>query len=100
MSVANSLALVGAGIMGVPVPDYLQPSSFGSLERKPRAESAFVGHPIDYSKTSGFISIDALALPRVDLIKLDIEGIVSGATTCAPSWRSTPTRLQMPASIF
>jgi len=65
------------GIMGVPVPDYLQPSSFGSLELKPRADSEFIGQPIDYSKTVAVqkISIDALALPRVDLIKLDIEGM-------------------------
>jgi FkbM family methyltransferase len=68
-----------AGIMNVPVPDYFTPSSFGSLELKPRAQTEFIGQPIDYSdgKTVPVqkISIDAMALPRVDLIKIDVEGM-------------------------
>jgi len=78
----NAIAMnvaVGAepGIMHIPVPDYLQPSSFGSLELKPRADTEFIGQPIDYGNTVAIqkISIDALALPRVDFIKLDIEGM-------------------------
>lgn len=80
----NAIAMHAAvssepGIMNIPVPDYFQPSSFGSLELKPRADTEFIGQPIDYSadKTVAIqkISLDALALPRVDLIKLDIEGM-------------------------
>jgi FkbM family methyltransferase len=78
----NAIAMNAAvssvpGIMQIPVPDYLQPASFGSLELKPRAETEFIGQPIDYSKTVAVqqISIDAMALPRVDFIKLDVEGM-------------------------
>src|SRR5262245_39977806 len=48
--------------------DYLVPSSFGNLELRPRADTEFIGQPIDYSagKTVAIqkISIDAMALPR------------------------------------
>ena len=80
----NAIAMHAAvssepGIMHVPVPDYLTPSNFGNLELKPRAETEFIGQPIDYSagKTVAIqkISLDALALQRVDLVKLDIEGM-------------------------
>ena len=73
----NAAVSSATGIMQIPVPDYLQPSSFGSLELKPRADTEFIGQPIDYSKTVAVqqISIDALGLPRVDLVKLDIEGM-------------------------
>jgi hypothetical protein len=65
--------------MQIPAPDYLAPASFGSLELKPRADTEFIGQPIDYSagKTVAIqkVSLDALALPHVDLIKLDIQGM-------------------------
>jgi FkbM family methyltransferase len=80
----NAVAMHGAissepGIMLVPTPDYSVPSSFGSLELKPRAETEFIGQSIDYSPGSTTaiqkLSIDTLNLPRVDFIKLDIEGM-------------------------
>ncbi|HZQ11565.1 MAG TPA: FkbM family methyltransferase [Pseudolabrys sp.] len=77
-AIAMHAAVAAApGVMGVPVPDYFQPSSFGSLELRPRAETEFIGQAIDYSNTVAVqqISIDALTLPRVDLVKLDIEGM-------------------------
>jgi hypothetical protein len=67
------------GIMQIPTPDYFVPSSFGHLELKPRVDTEFIGQPVDYSpsKTVAIqkISLDALALPRVDMIKLDIQGM-------------------------
>jgi FkbM family methyltransferase len=80
----NAIAMHAAissepGVMLIPTPDYLIPSSFGSLELKPRADTEFIGQPIDYSagKTVAIqkMSIDALCLPRVDFIKLDVEGM-------------------------
>jgi FkbM family methyltransferase len=80
----NAIAMHAAvssepGIMQIPTPDYLMPSSFGSLELKPRANTEFIGQPIDYSADKCVaiqkISIDALSLARVDLIKLDIGGM-------------------------
>ena len=80
----NAIAMHAAvssepGVMQIPTPDYLLPSSLGNLELKPRIDTEFIGQPIDYSpgKTIAIqkISIDALALPRVDLVKLDIQGM-------------------------
>jgi FkbM family methyltransferase len=80
----NAIAMHAAvasepGVLRVPQPDYLTASSFGNLELKPRANTEFIGQPIDYSddKTVAIqqISLDSLALPRVDLIKLDVEGM-------------------------
>jgi Methyltransferase FkbM domain len=66
-------------IMQIPSPGYLVPSAFGNLELRPRADTELIGQPIDYSagKTVAIqkISIDAMALSRVDLIKLDVQGI-------------------------
>ena len=80
----NAIAMHAAvssepGIMQIPTPDYFLPANFGNLELKPHVDTEFIGQPVDYSaaKTVAIqkISLDALALPRVDLIKLDIEGM-------------------------
>ncbi len=67
------------GVMGIPNPDYLTPSSFGSLELRRRDGNEFIGQTIDYSDAKlvpvRTISLDALKLPRVDLIKIDVEGM-------------------------
>jgi FkbM family methyltransferase len=67
------------GVIRVPVPNYLVPSSFGSLEIRPAERNEFIGQPLDYSdaKTmqTQMLSIDALNLPRLDFIKIDIEGM-------------------------
>jgi FkbM family methyltransferase len=74
-------AAVGAanGVIGVPAPDYLSPSSFGSLEIRSKPSTEFIGQTVDYSETklrqTQMITIDALDLARVDLIKMDIEGM-------------------------
>lgn len=62
----------------VPRPDYYKPSSFGSLELRQRAGTEFIGQAISYDAADcdsvAMTSIDALDLPRIDLIKLDVEG--------------------------
>lgn len=74
-------AAVGAqrGEMGVPVPDYGSPASFGSLELRKTARSEFIGQAIDYDEarlqTTAMMAIDDLALPRLDFLKIDIEGM-------------------------
>jgi FkbM family methyltransferase len=74
-------AAVGAkaGRIRVPVPDYLVPSSFGSLEIRPGDKTEFIGQKIDYSEAktldTRMVAIDDLQLARLDMIKIDIEGM-------------------------
>jgi FkbM family methyltransferase len=67
------------GIMPVPQPDYLSAASFGSLELRPSDSNEFIGQTVDYSQGSLVavqkITLDALALPRVDLVKIDVGGM-------------------------
>jgi FkbM family methyltransferase len=68
-----------SGTMKVPNPDYLSPGSFGSLELRQRKDGEFIGQPIDYSEEHGAtirtIALDSLGLERIDLIKIDVEGM-------------------------
>jgi FkbM family methyltransferase len=72
-------AAVGAsrGEIGVPVPNYFVPSSFGSLEIHETNKTEFIGQNIDYTNVqrTKLIAIDDLALERLDLIKIDVEGM-------------------------
>ncbi len=67
------------GTMRIPRPDYLKPSSFGSLELRPRRGVEFIGQPIDYSEQAAAqirtVTIDSLGFARIDLIKIDVEGM-------------------------
>jgi FkbM family methyltransferase len=67
------------GVMRIPTPDYLRPASFGSLELKQREGTEFIGQAIDYSEQGATeiraMTLDSLALSRVDLIKIDVEGM-------------------------
>jgi FkbM family methyltransferase len=78
----NAIAVHGAvssesGILEIPNPNYLVPSSFGSLELRQRNGNEFIGQPIDYENTVNVrkLKLDEFGLPRVDLIKIDVEGM-------------------------
>ena len=79
----NAMALHAAvssepGIMTIPNPNYMLPSSFGSLELRQRANNEFIGQAINYTENTAEVrkvTIDELDLPRVDFIKLDVEGM-------------------------
>jgi FkbM family methyltransferase len=67
------------GTMKIPTPNYFAPGSFGSLELKQRVGNEFIGQAIDYSEDR-MIAVPATALdtynfPRLDLVKMDIEGM-------------------------
>lgn len=68
-----------SGVMKVPAPDYLKASSFGSLELRPTANTEFIGQAIDYSDEKTVpvqkLAIDDMKLDRVDLMKVDVEGM-------------------------
>lgn len=67
------------GTLSIPVPDYCQPASFGSLELKLRPGTEYIGQKISYEKenckTVRLITIDSLELARLDFLKLDVEGM-------------------------
>jgi FkbM family methyltransferase len=78
----NAIAVHGAvssesGTLQIPNPNYLVPSSFGSLELRQRQGNEFIGQPIDYQNTVTVrkLAIDEFKLQRVDLIKIDVEGM-------------------------
>ena len=78
----NAVAVHGAvssesGILPIPNPNHSVSSSFGSLELRQRDGNEFIGQPIDYQNTVNVrkLTLDEFSLPRVDLIKLDIEGM-------------------------
>src|SRR5437588_6299071 len=67
----NAKALLAAisdkpGVMKIPIPDYLNPGSFGSLELRKSERTEFIGQPIDYSEERGApvqsITLDSLGL--------------------------------------
>ncbi len=72
-------AALGAqdGTLRIPVPNYLAPASFGSLELRQSDANEFIGQDIDYSEqrlaTIRMMTIDSLNLSRLDLIKIDVE---------------------------
>lgn len=61
----------------VPLLNYTQNSSFGSLELRQCDNNEFIGQHIDYTRTQKvpLISIDSLGLSRIDYIKIDCEGM-------------------------
>jgi len=78
------------GTMKMPSPNYFVSGSFGSLELRQRANTEFIGQPIDYSEGRMVdvqtVSLDAFNFPRLDLIKIDIEGMeleaLAGGVKC------------------
>lgn len=73
------LAAIGGNIgkIEVPSPNYLLPSSFGSLELRRSDKNENIGQTIDYDNTTTLkmITIDSLKLDRLDFIKIDVEGM-------------------------
>jgi FkbM family methyltransferase len=67
------------GTMAVPQPDYARPGSFGSLELQAGAHTEDIGQPIDYRpealRSIPAVRLDSLTLPRLDLLKVDVEGM-------------------------
>ena len=67
------------GMMRMPAPDYRVAGSFGSLELRQSENTENIGQPIDYRDEAmtgvATISIDSLHCNRVDLIKIDVEGM-------------------------
>ena len=67
------------GELSIPQANPYIPASYGSLEMKKRADTEFIGQEISYAAEDcamvPMVSIDSLNLPRLDLVKLDVEGM-------------------------
>lgn len=65
------------GAMNIPTPDYLTPGNFGALELRRREDSEGIGQAVDYGRLTAVpaVRLDALLFERIDLIKLDVEGM-------------------------
>jgi FkbM family methyltransferase len=72
----NALAQT-TSVIAIPVPDYMVPSSFGSLEMQYTDKSENIGQRIDRNHTQKVqaITIDSLDLTRLDYLKLDVEAM-------------------------
>lgn len=80
LNVTARHAAVGAtcGKIRIPEPNYYTPSSFGSFALRASDQTEFIGQEIDYAnptKEVDLISIDSLQLPRLDFLKIDVEGM-------------------------
>lgn len=78
----NAIAVHGAvssegGVMQIPTPNYLVPGSFGSLELRQSSGNEYIGQKIDYGNLVNIrkLALDEYNLPRVDFIKIDVEGM-------------------------
>jgi FkbM family methyltransferase len=78
-NVTARLAAVGAvcGTQPVPEVNYCLPSSFGSLELVQGPDNEYIGQPVDYTRTAQveMLTLDSLSLARIDLLKIDVEGM-------------------------
>jgi FkbM family methyltransferase len=74
-------AAVGSEVREILVPslDYFKPASFASLELHQSNSNEFIGQNVEYDETKckkvQQITIDHLKLQRVDLLKIDVEGM-------------------------
>jgi FkbM family methyltransferase len=83
-----------AGTMKIPKPNYLAPASFGSLELRRRQNTEFIGQAIDYSESKMIdvqtVALDSFDFPRLDLIKIDVEGMeleaLAGSVKCVAKY--------------
>lgn len=65
------------GLLRIPVLNHTAPASFGSLELRPSDQAEAIGQTIDHSEARTMpvraITIDSMNLPRLDLLKIDVE---------------------------
>lgn len=81
LNVRARLAALGSscGDISVPRPNYNVPASFGSLELRKSSTNEFIGQQISYEANAcasvPMLNVDSLGLRRLDLIKIDVEGM-------------------------
>lgn len=67
------------GSISIPKLNYLKAASFGSLELRKNDNNEFIGQAISYELSDcveiPIVTLDSLKLPRIDFVKLDVEGM-------------------------
>ena len=67
------------GELSIPTPNYFANASFGSLEMKKKDTTEYIGQQISYDADDcsivPLVSIDSLRLKRLDMVKIDVEGM-------------------------
>lgn len=75
----HAAVTAASGMMKIPTPNYFIPGSFGSLELRKGHNPEFIGQPIDYAENAlvevRAVNLDSLNFGRLDLIKMDVEGM-------------------------
>ena len=75
----NSALGASCGELEIPQPNYFSPASFGSLELRQSQTNEFIGQKVSYASEDCTmvpkVNLDSLQLPRLDLIKIDVEGM-------------------------
>lgn len=68
---------IDEGTIDIPMVNYFEPASFGSLELIESDTNEDIGQKIDYSATvpTRQMCLDSMNLMRLDFIKMDIEGM-------------------------
>ena len=77
VSAFNEALGANCGYLEISPPNYFMQGSFGSFELKRKDNNEFIGQKIDYEKKVKvkLSTIDSLLLERIDLIKIDVEGM-------------------------
>lgn len=70
-----------AGQMDIPLPNYMEPGNFGGLQLK--AVGQDIGQDCTNTTPVRVMTVDGLNLDRLDLLKLDVEGMEIGALSGA-----------------
>ncbi len=75
----HAAAGAAPGTLRIPRPEYRVPATFGSLELRQSDHNEFIGQNVSYADENlvpvTMLSIDSLALARLDLLKIDVEGM-------------------------
>jgi len=62
-------------IIQIPKPNYMKPSTFGSMELRQKEGSEDIGQTLERMTSVEQVALDNLPLNRVDFIKIDVEGM-------------------------